>query len=394
MKTKLIPNFSMKLKNSVYVFGALLIGIAVCVLVWELLREQKGRGILVHERTTPSNNGRVNESRNTPQLSQNLDGNLGGEELSAEERLVRLARRGKRAIMSRYSEEELATPRVQKELEAYDSPEFIDFLKHPSARNWFDFWESKGLPKDRGVFNELFRGHFPTGEPEDYESEMRLKIAKIFLAAEPVDLTDPEAAAQQRREVFSEFRRKDTLNAVWHLGQFDENWDGALLVEQEGMGNNPALAWIADVQRNAASIVAKAEAMDVDVSDVQESAPSWDLSEVMESPAASLSERETGRPDINTLSPDAPKSSITPNSNDRAAPEPGLTDTSSSPVAPPSVESLEAALKSQFSSERFERAMSTLERYGPEEGLRRLKENDPEIAKQVERHRNRKEVSQ
>lgn len=392
MKTKLIPNFSMKLKNSVYVFGSLLIGIAVCVLVWELLREHKGRGILGHERTTPSNNGRVNGNRNTPQLSQNLDGNLGGEELSAEERLVRLARHGKRAIMSRYSEEELATPRVQKELEAYDSPEFIEFLKHPSARNWFDFWESKGLPKDRGVFNELFRGHFPTGEPEDYESEMRLKIAKIFLAAEPVDLRDPEAAAQQRREVFSEFRRKDTLNAVWHLGQFDEDWDGALLVEQEGMGNNPALAWIADVQRNAASIVAKAEAMEVDVSDVQESAPSWDLSEIMESPPA----WETGRPDINIPSTDASNSSITPNSNDRAAPEPGLTDMSSSPVAPPSVESLEAALKSQFSSERFDRAMSTLERYGPEEGLRRLRANDPEVAKQIERHRSgeRRDVSQ
>ncbi len=147
MKTKLIPNFSMKMKNSVYVFGALLIGIAVCVLVWELLREHKGRSLLVHERTTPLQQRGVTESRNTPQLSQNPDGNLEGEELSAEERLVRS---GKRAIMSRYSEAELATPRVQKELEAYDSPEFIEFLKHPSTRNWFDFWELKGLPKRSG----------------------------------------------------------------------------------------------------------------------------------------------------------------------------------------------------------------------------------------------------
>ena len=58
---------------------------------------------------------------------------------------------------------------------------------------------------------------------------------------------------------------------------------------------------------------------------------------------------------------------------------------------------LETTLRAQFSSERFERAMDTLEQYGPEEGLRRLKENDPEVAKQiensrragVEQHRNR-----
>ena len=42
---------------------------------------------------------------------------------------------------------------------------------------------------------------------------------------------------------------------------------------------------------------------------------------------------------------------------------------------------VETILKAQFSSERFERAMSTLQRYGPEEGLRRLRENDPEVAK-------------
>ena len=49
----------------------------------------------------------------------------------------------------------------------------------------------------------------------------------------------------------------------------------------------------------------------------------------------------------------------------------------------------ENALKSEFSKERFDRAMDTLEQYGPEEGLRRLRENDPEVAKQVEQSRKR-----
>ena len=73
-------------------------------------------------------------------------------------------------------------------------------------------------------------------------------------------------------------------------------------------------------------------------------------------------------------------------------PDEVLTEMSPEPPTLPTEETLETALREQFSPERFERAMSTLERYGPEEGLRRLRENDPEIAKQVEQHRSRGEV--
>ena len=70
-------------------------------------------------------------------------------------------------------------------------------------------------------------------------------------------------------------------------------------------------------------------------------------------------------------------------------PEKILAEVSPEPPAPPTDEELETALRERFSPERFERAMTTLERYGPEEGLRRLREADPEIAKQMERHRSR-----
>ena len=57
------------------------------------------------------------------------------------------------------------------------------------------------------------------------------------------------------------------------------------------------------------------------------------------------------------------------------------------PVSPelPTRKSLETALRTQFSPDRFNRAMKTLNQYGPQEGLRRLKSSDPEVAKQVER---------
>ena len=51
----------------------------------------------------------------------------------------------------------------------------------------------------------------------------------------------------------------------------------------------------------------------------------------------------------------------------------------------PSEENFEKVLRQRFSPERFNLALSTLNQYGPEEGLRRLKVSDPEIAKQVER---------
>lgn len=64
------------------------------------------------------------------------------------------------------------------------------------------------------------------------------------------------------------------------------------------------------------------------------------------------------------------------------------------PLAPddsPTEEIFEASLKERFSSERFEQAMSTLDRHGPEEGLRRLGKSDPELARQIEAARNGEE---
>ena len=68
-------------------------------------------------------------------------------------------------------------------------------------------------------------------------------------------------------------------------------------------------------------------------------------------------------------------------------PEKLVTDALPSTPAPPIEKVLETTLRERFSSERFKRAMSTLERYGPEEGFRRLRESDPEIAKQIENYR-------
>ena len=71
--------------------------------------------------------------------------------------------------------------------------------------------------------------------------------------------------------------------------------------------------------------------------------------------------------------------------------EPEKVVTQVSPELPafPIEQELEMSLRERFSSERYDRAIATLDRYGPEEGVRRLREDDPEIAEQVERYRNR-----
>lgn len=60
----------------------------------------------------------------------------------------------------------------------------------------------------------------------------------------------------------------------------------------------------------------------------------------------------------------------------------------------PTEERMEAALHKQFQPQRLARAIETLNRYGPEEGLRRLKESDPEIAEQIRKTRQRKDSMQ
>ena len=54
---------------------------------------------------------------------------------------------------------------------------------------------------------------------------------------------------------------------------------------------------------------------------------------------------------------------------------------------PPTTADSETQLSERFSPERLQKAREVLERYGPEEGMRRLREDDPEVAARYERGR-------
>ncbi len=372
----------MKLKKSIYVSGALLTGIVVCMSVFFGLREYKEKDFQGKSNFTLKNNGIAAAPLTAPR------GNPEEELLTPEERIVQGA---KNNFMSLYSEDELATQERQKMLEVMHSPEYLKYIKNAQEKGYrfrhsAEFWESHGFPLDIEVFKDAFRKEFATGEPEDYEPEMRLKMAELFLSSEQVDLY------LQRQEVFLKFIREDGRNIGWLGGQFGIDHDGAMLEGwEEGAQGNPAFIWMTEVQRNAASIVAAAEGAGGGAPEIQASAPSWDMSSVMESPSASDSETE-----MPTTVDTEQRATMTDTEIERSltGQTPDIFTNQQSDTPTEIQSNLENNLKAQFSSERFEQAMDTLNRYGPEEGLRRLRENDPEVANQIEQHRKGEEFSQ
>ena len=369
------------MRKTSLVVSAIVIGIVMCLSVWLVLREHRADSTSAPERSThPDNKPAI---AHVPQPTQH-----------SEKQRLDASRKAAQSIAdmlkSNYHESGVPNPNMEKLIEIMETPAFATYLENSSntQREWNDFLESHGYPVNRDVFSKAFRNTFPTGTPADYEPEMRVKIAQMFLATEPLDPQDAEESLLQRARVIAELMSPDTEESgrAWFVGQFGEDWDGAIMEAEGDNLNNPAFVWITDVQTNAASIVAQAKTASPEPA-TRDSARPWDMSSITDSPDTADSLPEVPA----SPEPAANRELMTDAETDEAlTPRPSNTPDSDGQHVPDEIQSsIEASLKSQFSSERFERAMSTLERYGEEDGLRRLRENDPEVAKQIERHRNR-----
>jgi len=268
--------------------------------------------------------------------------------------------------------------------EAVNSPEYLEYQKKQNARIgtdldlWWSFLESKGLSSGRMAQEERFREYFPIGEYADYEPEMRKRLAELFLETGlSSTATKDEASVRQTIGVLSQFRSEAEANSVWMRGYFN--------------GYVGDLEWAQEVRENAASIVTDADNVDA--------LPTFTESDtVVESTPTDVAEESS----IDELEP-LLLSEEAPIIEDVAQ-------------GPPTVEEIEAellktlfpderalrtqsnveeVLHEQFSPQRFNAAVQTLSQYGPQEGLRRLKASDPEIAIYIERLIQRsKETSQ
>ncbi len=250
----------------------------------------------------------------------------------------------------------LASEEVRQEVKAAAAagtpPEFLK-----SFTNFKDYMISKGvtefeiLDQAPSHFQDLFQKHHPGKAPSDLDSEMRQRL---------IDMVQEFGYEEGRQK----FLRTPEI-AIWTAARFN-------ILDNPGAIS----AWTESVYTDEFG----------DTVDALSSVPP----PVVSPGDTTFDETASDLPftEVEPVSPDRVSTAAWEDSTPAIEPEKVGTKVAPEPPTPTTEEGIETALKAQFSPERFERAMSTLERYGPEEGLRRLRENDPEVAKQIEGLRN------
>ena len=254
-----------------------------------------------------------------------------------------------------YSAEELA--KRKRYFEVLESPGYLELVRNgaPMEDRW-NFMADAGIDVTRNVSQVLFKEVFPSGDPADYEPEMRAKLSTLIAEKGILDL-----------EVVEEFS-SDLRARHWIMGYFrgDFELDGEYT------------KWLGEV---AVQTLTSPPTETVDRANPLPTVPSPELETNMtedsrpqpsENPLGQIADQlrhlqQQVSTEVDTERPELPPVDVL------KVPE-TLTE-----------QRIETALREHFSPERFTRAMKTLNQYGPKEGLRRLKESDPEVAKRIER---------
>ncbi len=286
-------------------------------------------------------------------------------------------------IMNRLlTPEQREDPLMQKTMKVVASDAFQKQMQEQDLRTpqeFIDLMAAHGLTELSGIDFDKVMADAYASAARDYQAANPDK--------DPAD--DDEAMAKRIGEMLK------TADPVYGIMEIVQDREISLWIAARFQGDQAALSkWLMQVMKgsvsagsaNSSPTPTDFEFPDRFLSDSPPDDPTEQLPFLEpEPPLSDPSPTSTGE---ESTMPNTENSSV-------AAPtaEPGkiLTEMSPEPPAFPTEEKLEAALRERFSPERFERAMSTLERYEPEEGLRRLREDDPEIASQVERHRSKRD---
>ncbi|MCY3722271.1 MAG: hypothetical protein OXG97_08640 [Candidatus Poribacteria bacterium] len=267
-------------------------------------------------------------------------------------------------------------PKVERWLAYVESEEGRAFFESfPSSDEWYEKSKSFGFFQDTpGILaarHDVYRKYFPTGTVDENEPIIRDMMRDAILKHELHRET--EYSRRRNSSVLLEMLIANQKYSAWVSEKFgsqppssrewiNSTFEEVRLAEREkyfAAEKNEPSARITD-WTGSERLEAESEAPP---RAPQTPANTGALSEDFLTVEEMLSEdANTQREGIETLVPTVPKS-------------PEL----------PSRQRLESILRDQLSPERFTRAMKTLTQYGPQEGLRRLKSSDPEVAKQVER---------
>ena len=339
--------------------GIIAIVLALCAGGWLLFQPKKMETVVTYRAATAEQRD-AHTSQTTQSSEERQEETLAEKAERTKDRHLELMR------ALGWKEDE---PRMQKLKKVLNSPAYLEYVRKQAEKPgfnavlWWELHESLGIPHTgRRVQEELFRKYFPDGgDYADYEPLMRKRVAEIAL----------EDPAQGTADVLRRFNA-DFANQVWRHGYFN--------------GYEGEYEWGDAIRQNAASIVAEPTPWDVDTSS---------------SATEPASTGETRTTDIaqehaDTQLPPPQEAASSPAKVERipqsdAEIEAALAEQlrTAAPELPTDAQ-LETVLRTQFSPQRFTRAMQTLQRYGPAEGLRRLQAADPEVAAHVKRLLSRK----
>lgn len=258
----------------------------------------------------------------------------------------------------------------QRLKQAMASPAYHEYSRKQAEQVGFnvvlywEFLEASGIPHNgRRLQAEAFEKYFPDGgDYTDYEPMMRLAVAELFLE-------DPDASVMDVLQQFNAERP----NRVWRFGYFN--------------GYEGEYEWGQQIQRDAVDIFANGYATPETFqgppftgseTDAETAIPATDAAV-----EASTFEHLTGTDLAEIPTFDAPETM--PETLEELRAQFFQQYPTSFPELPSEAQ-LETTFREQFSPERFNTAMQTLYRHGPEEGIHQLKTADPEVAAYFQRY--------
>ena len=258
-----------------------------------------------------------------------------------------------------FTPEELANEDIKRFYELVESEEFKERVQNGATLNDLtNFLAGNGMSSLKDLMHQPFRELFPNGSPADYEPEMREKLKSLIIKN-----------GGYNPDVFATFL-KDKRAFAWHQAHFGADF----MLSHPDI--NPGFDWFKEV---------KAEALHA----INPTA----LTPILENDT--LVDPQMEAPRVNTSAQtNAPQGSFESESSNIVKDSESIETTRTTPVELPQIpsalelptnESLEKSLQDSFSPARLNKAIELLNRYGPKEGVRRLKESDPKIATRLER---------
>ena len=117
-----------------------------------------------------------------------------------------------------FSAEQLLDLAFLPVIQLTESPEFQALLaSEPSSlAAYHEFFLSQGAPIDPDFFTNQYQDTFPTGAPEEFEQEMRMRLTDLYIAS-GIDFENP-ADSVGYNHLLTTFL--DARGTAWVLGYF------------------------------------------------------------------------------------------------------------------------------------------------------------------------------